>query len=583
MKSSYYSIRHSVATVVALCIVTDFSFGSVSCQDGVDYKNSCNPYRVKLIGFNEKNDKSTKDTNLDSKTSEVVINQAKSYFDTLLSRYSDNYNGKYGLQSIIDRDGYDSFKDNAKKSSSTKLDSKKSKEIAKKSKKESEKTIKRVSTTDDNKDIKQVDKSEIKPDIAEYKNSLPKVKKYKFYTVKKGDSISLIAKRYGVDIDSLKRLNSLDKNSTVKIGKKLKIPFDVTSEELVNGDSKDKINIQKSDLAKVKQYKFYTVKKGDSLSLIAKRYGVDIDSLKRLNSLDKNSTVKIGKRLKIPFDVTFKELANGDSKDKINIQKSDLAKVNKYKFYTVKKGDSLSLIAKRYGVDIKSLKILNSLDKNNTVKIGKRLKIPLDVVFEDSQKVAISDSRLRVGSKNSNSLVSKDFYTVKKGDSLSLIAKKSGVSITKLREINRLSRSSHIKVGDKIYLRSLRLSKLENRVYDFNKNIKFKKSPRLNYKKKIRVVATAYTSHVNQTDDSPFLAAWNNRLRPGMKIIAVSPDLIKKYGLTNGVKVKISGLPGYYTVRDKMNARLRNHIDIYMGVNKRRALRWGRRRIVLYW
>ena len=507
MKSSYYSIRHSVATVVALCIVTDFSFGSVSCQDGVDYKNSCNPYRVKLIGFNEKNDKSTKDTNLDSKTSEVVINQAKSYFDTLLSRYSDNYNGKYGLQSIIDRDGYDSFKDNAKKSSSTKLDSKKSKEIAKKSKKESEKTIKRVSTTDDNKDIKEVDKSEIKPDIAEYKNSLPKVKKYKFYTVKKGDSISLIAKRYGVDIDSLKRLNSLDKNSTVKIGKKLKIPFDVTSEELVNGDSKDKINIQKSDLAKV----------------------------------------------------------------------------NKYKFYTVKKGDSLSLIAKRYGVDIKSLKILNSLDKNNTVKIGKRLKIPLDVVFEDSQKVAISDSRLRVGSKNSNSLESKDFYTVKKGDSLSLIAKKSGVSITKLREINRLSRSSHIKVGDKIYLRSLRLSKLENRVYDFNKNIKFKKSPRLNYKKKIRVVATAYTSHVNQTDDSPFLAAWNNRLRPGMKIIAVSPDLIKKYGLTNGVKVKISGLPGYYTVRDKMNARLRNHIDIYMGVNKRRALRWGRRRIVLYW
>jgi len=68
-----------------------------------------------------------------------------------------------------------------------------------------------------------------------------------------------------------------------------------------------------------------------------------------------------------------------------------------------------------------------------------------------------------------------------------------------------------------------------------------------------------------------------------MKIIAVSPDLIRKYGITNGTKVKISGLRGIYTVRDKMNPRLRNHIDIYMGLDRRKALRWGRRRVILYW
>jgi len=102
-------------------------------------------------------------------------------------------------------------------------------------------------------------------------------------------------------------------------------------------------------------------------------------------------------------------------------------------------------------------------------------------------------------------------------------------------------------------------------------------------KHSLRVQATAYSSHTGQTDKTPFLAAWNNRIRPGMKIIAVSRDLIRKYGLGNGKKVRIQGLPGYYTVRDKMNKRFTKRIDIYMGTNRRKALRWGRRRTVIYW
>ncbi|SHO81374.1 Membrane-bound lytic murein transglycosylase D precursor [hydrothermal vent metagenome] len=104
-----------------------------------------------------------------------------------------------------------------------------------------------------------------------------------------------------------------------------------------------------------------------------------------------------------------------------------------------------------------------------------------------------------------------------------------------------------------------------------------------NYRHKLRVTATAYTSHRRQTDSTPFLAAWNNRIRPGMKMIAVSRDLLKRYGLRNGTKVKISGLRGVYRVRDKMNKRYRRRIDIYMGTNRRRALRWGRKRVTLYW
>ena len=103
------------------------------------------------------------------------------------------------------------------------------------------------------------------------------------------------------------------------------------------------------------------------------------------------------------------------------------------------------------------------------------------------------------------------------------------------------------------------------------------------YKHKLRVTATAYTSHRRQTDSTPFLAAWNNRIRPGMRIIAVSRDLLRRYGLKNGTKVKISGVRGFYRVRDKMNKRYRRRIDIYMGTNRRKALRWGRKSVTIYW
>ena len=103
------------------------------------------------------------------------------------------------------------------------------------------------------------------------------------------------------------------------------------------------------------------------------------------------------------------------------------------------------------------------------------------------------------------------------------------------------------------------------------------------YSKSLRVTATAYTSHVGQTDSTPNIAAWGDRLHPGMKAIAVSRDLLKEYGLKRGQKVRIKGLGGEYAVLDKMNKRWRKKIDIYMGMNKRKAFKWGRRKVEIRW
>ncbi|MFP4093454.1 MAG: 3D domain-containing protein [Cyclobacteriaceae bacterium] len=102
--------------------------------------------------------------------------------------------------------------------------------------------------------------------------------------------------------------------------------------------------------------------------------------------------------------------------------------------------------------------------------------------------------------------------------------------------------------------------------------------------KTMEVTATAYNSVENQTKKGdPITAAWGDQMKPGMKAIAVSRDLLNEEGLEYGTEVKIEGLPGEYTVLDKMNKRWNNKIDIYMGENVERAREWGKQEVMISW
>jgi LysM repeat protein len=236
--------------------------------------------------------------------------------------------------------------------------------------------------------------------------------------------------------------------------------------------------------------------------------------------------------------------------------------------HRVKAGENLIGLARRYKTSSYDIRRWNHLKRDHFLRVGEELTIHPGV---KSTPEEIREGLLRE---------TYGFYRVKKGDTLLGLARRFGVKSAEIRRLNRLS-SGHLRIGQKLML-PLTPKKIAQ-ILEREKGYRFKYTGDLRFKHRLRVVATAYTSHRGQTDRTPFLAAWNNRIRPGMKIIAVSPDLIRKYGITNGTRVKISGLRGVYTVRDKMNPRLRNHIDIYMGIDRRRALRWGRRRVMLYW
>ena len=109
-----------------------------------------------------------------------------------------------------------------------------------------------------------------------------------------------------------------------------------------------------------------------------------------------------------------------------------------------------------------------------------------------------------------------------------------------------------------------------------------KPKPKIQKEHVLRVTASAYTSCRRETDSTPYLAAWNNRLKPGVKSIALSRDLLKM-GLKNGSYVTIDGLKGKYKVLDKMHKRWKKKIDIYMGCNRKKARRWGKRKVTIRW
>jgi len=305
-----------------------------------------------------------------------------------------------------------------------------------------------------------------------------------------------------------------------------------------------------------------------SVAEMIKKY-IKVEDSKRFKGNDSES-VKITV-VEVPLDkeIVDKKIEKMKLSHKDNIEPIILPEIQKleehYGYYVVVKGDVLSRIAKKFGLKVKTLVNFNTLKNKSLLHINQKLKIPFEQKIIDSLASAT--------------------YKVEEGDTLISIAKKFKLLAKDIVTYNHIKDATTVRAGKVLklplpyFLTQIKVKK--KRAAQRAKNGRFD----INAfgKHKLRVTATAYTSHGKQTDSTPFLAAWNNRLRPGMKSIAVSRDLLTRYGMKNGTKVRIGGLRGYYRVRDKMNKRYRKRIDIYMGLDRRRALRWGRRSVVIYW
>lgn len=151
------------------------------------------------------------------------------------------------------------------------------------------------------------------------------------YVVRSGDTLWLLAQRFNTTVDAIKSLNGLTSNN-LYIGQVLKIPTRETS-----GGS----------------YFEYVVRSGDTLWLLAQRFGTTVDAIKSLNGLS-GSDLSIGQILKIPSAGTAPA---------------------PYFEYAVRPGDTLWLLAQRFNTTVNALKNLNNLN-SDILNIGQILRIP---------------------------------------------------------------------------------------------------------------------------------------------------------------------------------------------------------------
>ncbi len=363
----------------------------------------------------------------------------------------------------------------------------------------------------------------------------------------------------------------LDRKKLI-VTKTLPIPEKKSSVKVISVEDMIEKYVKVEDSMRFRGDEPVSIEKTKKQKIYSQIEKIRIERKKLFDKMKKFKEEKEKKRLEA-LAITEEEKKKELDKEEKRVETLRLAEEEKKKaleekrksqgLYVIEKGDSLSTIAAKFGIKTSALSTLNNIEKKSAIRIGKKLTIPYDQRRVDA--------------------IARAEYVVGKGDSIGSIAQDFNLTSKAIVEHNRLKRKAKIRLGQKIRLplpHALKKKRSKSKlIRDFNKK-RFSKSFG---RKKLRVTATAYSSHAKQTDKTPFLAAWNNRLRPGMKAIAVSRDMLTRYGMKNGTKVRIAGLPGYYRVRDKMNKRYRKRIDIYMGVNRRKALRWGRRSVVIYW
>ena len=281
-----------------------------------------------------------------------------------------------------------------------------------------------------------------------------------WYRVRRGDTLSKIARQFAVPVYKLKALNRLDGN-VIHVGQKLRLQAaaPARSASIDDGDEEPRE---------------YTVRRGDTLSKIALRFDVGLSFLRQLNKL-KSDLIRPGQKLRlrasrleeavhvVKEDETLTEIArryrvsvsqlqrlNGLVGDRILIGQKLRLKDAASTVHIVERGDALWEIARAYGISVYRLKILNGL-RSNRIYPGQKLKLYPDGKLEPSTVSA--GPRLAT-------------YVVQRGDYLGQIARLHQMSVAEITRINKLKKNAVIHPGDRLKVRPMRWVELSEINWD---------------------------------------------------------------------------------------------------------------------
>jgi len=243
------------------------------------------------------------------------------------------------------------------------------------------------------------------------------------YKVTKGDTLWSISKQYNISLELILALNNIKDKDTLSIGQIIKIP---------------------QDSLPAVDYIMYIVKKGDTLWSIAQKYNLSVDLILATNNIANSELISIGQEMKIPSHknaVAETNIVNQAIIDKKNNNiNNNISQPKRAEpvVYTVKAGDNLWNISRKYGVSVEVIIDVNNLKDKDLLSLGQKLEIP-----------AIGGGVSNSKQKQEPTIVT---YTVVKGDTLWSISQRYDVKMTSIISVNNLKEISRLSIGQKLKL-----------------------------------------------------------------------------------------------------------------------------------
>lgn len=243
------------------------------------------------------------------------------------------------------------------------------------------------------------------------------------YRVKSGDTVTQIAKRFGLSITAIAKLNNLGPKSLIRVGQVLKLV----------GKTQPDLDPEN-----------YRVKPGDTLSGIAARHKLKLSELTSINRISSSTLIYPGQVLRVAKVIPISQPPVGGPDT-----------------YQVVAGDSLDSVAQKFGITLSSLREYNNLTKASIIYVGQvlNLKPPVEQAKApatnppkpSSSASTLSDEISSVDPmRPTGACTIHGFHTVLAGETVSRIAAVYGVSTQAVLSANSLSWSSTIYVGQRL-------------------------------------------------------------------------------------------------------------------------------------
>ena len=162
------------------------------------------------------------------------------------------------------------------------------------------------------------------------------------HRVRRGQTLGSIARLYGTNVRALTRINGLRSAHLIRVGQRLQVP--TRGEDIWPAKN-------------VRRATVHTVRRGESLGRIARRYKTTVAALTRLNNIRKPSLIRVGQKIRVA----------GHANE---------AAPRTYVKHKVRRGQTLGSIARRYGTSVATLKRLNGVRNVRLLQIGQVLRVP---------------------------------------------------------------------------------------------------------------------------------------------------------------------------------------------------------------